>query len=350
MNIKNNEIVDIGNNTVTLRCPGCKSPVNLIPSGIKCDSCGYSGQYHSNVLDLRLSADVDSALDLDSYDAHHNINESSARSTIQFYNKILAKYIRTKTRRVLEIGSGTGQLTWGLCSASTFEEVHCSDISLRFMTRLHAKLKERVGGKLNSYLFDANDFPFADNMFSVVVGHSVLHHLAHFEKAVENSFRVLEPGGVAAFGEPMMETHALLSLASQQLLALDEMAVKPTFSNRTKMALAVIGQRAGRATGFVLERPLEVHAVEDKFMFSANYLRDLAYKIGFSEFHMEQYAPVRNLGKLIEDQLVRELNANGANSEDIAVYRKLLQSFSTAYEPAMQPYVSQLFAFPIFVK
>lgn len=260
------------------------------------------------------------------------------------------KYMKIQYTRVLEIGAGTGHLTWGLCNASEFTEAHCSDISLRFMARLHAKLFSNENKKLHSYLFDANDFPFADGMFSAVVGHSVLHHLANFERAIENAYRVLEPGGVAIFGEPMMETHALLSLAARQILVLDESSLEPVLSQKSKLVLTVIGRRSGVATRFLLERPEEVREHEDKFVFPAGYMRDIASKIGFSRFGIEQWAPVRGLGTLIEHQLKRELEWNGAVADDIIPYRPILQAFSDAYEPAMQPFLSQLFAFPIFVK
>lgn len=293
---------------------------------------------------------MDTALDLRAYDAHHHVSDESARSLIAFYRELMDRALRVAPRRVLEIGSGTGQLTWGLCNESAFAEIHCSDISPRFMRRLHEKLSGTPAKGLYSYLFDANDFPFQDNTFSAVLGHSVLHHLASFESALENAFRVLEPGGIAVFGEPMMETHALVYLAAAQLIAADDLSSQPRLDARARATLQAVAQEGLQKASFLMERPSSVHDVEDKFVFPAEYFRAQAARIGYSKFELIQYGPMHDLAATIEGYLNEVLSHQGVPSGALDPFKALLLTFTDHYQGSMRPFVSQLFAFPTFTK
>ncbi|MDX6678429.1 MAG: hypothetical protein QOE31_2481, partial [Solirubrobacteraceae bacterium] len=50
---------------------------------------------------------------------------------------------------------------------------------------------------------DAEDLPFDDDSFDLVLGHAVLHHIPHLDRAFAEFRRVLRPGGRFVFaGEP----------------------------------------------------------------------------------------------------------------------------------------------------
>lgn len=334
-----------------LRCPACASGrFRRSELGAVCLDCGHSAGCQGGVLDLRLDASMDTALDLHAYDAHHHISDESARSLIAFYRDLMGRSLRVTPRRVLEIGSGTGQLTWGLCNESPFVEVHCSDISPRFMRRLHEKLSATQAKPFFSYLFDANDFPFQDNTFSAVLGHSVLHHLASFESALENAFRVLEPGGIAVFGEPMMETHALVYLAAAQVIAADDLMEQPKLDSLSRATLRAVAHEGLQKSEFLMERPGGVHEVEDKFVFPSEYFRAQAERIGYSKFQLVQYGPVVDLTSTIEGYLSEVLAHQGAPKGALEPFKPLLRTFTDHYQGSMRPFVSQLFAFPTFTK
>ena len=336
-----------------LRCPKCRGrPMRVVPKEVRCVACDYVARFNAGVLDLRLDATQDTALDIETYDAQHSLNEESARSLIDLYNKVIASYARVQPGRVLEIGAGTGNLTWGLCNRSSFTDVHCSDISQRFMAKLHAKLAESSGTvPLHSYLFDANDLPFVDNIFSAVLGHSVLHHLASFDRTVEDAHRVLQPGGIAIFGEPVMDAHALTCLAARQIVRADEFfGEQRKLSPQSRLVLSAIADSGPREAHFLADRPPEVHKYEDKFIFPIEYFRQLSRRIGFTNFEVVQWAPVRNIGALIEASLATTLNANRASGDDLISFRPLLESFTDTYEASMAPFISQDFALFIFVK
>jgi SAM-dependent methyltransferase len=65
--------------------------------------------------------------------------------------------------------------------------------------------KKAAVGKLNDPIFhlqDAHSLKFADNFFDVVFGCGILHHL-ELERALLEARRVLKPGGVFFFREPL---------------------------------------------------------------------------------------------------------------------------------------------------
>jgi ubiquinone/menaquinone biosynthesis C-methylase UbiE len=105
--------------------------------------------------------------------------------------------------RVLELGSGTGfftiSLALGECIAG---ELHCSDIS-EGMLRVCKVNGAEHGLELHTRQGDAEDLPYDDDTFDLVIGHAFIHHLPVPGKAFQEAHRVLKPGGrLVIAGEP----------------------------------------------------------------------------------------------------------------------------------------------------
>ena len=62
--------------------------------------------------------------------------------------------------------------------------------------------RARFGSGAEYLLMDAHKTSFADATFDLVVGRSILHHL-DWEVAIREVSRILKPGGVAVFTEPL---------------------------------------------------------------------------------------------------------------------------------------------------
>ena len=104
--------------------------------------------------------------------------------------------------RSLEIGSGTGYFTLNMLRAGLIGEATCTDISPGMLATLSANAK-RLGLKVKTVAADAEDLPFADESFDLVLGHAVLHHIPDLPRAFGEFARVLAPGGTLLFaGEP----------------------------------------------------------------------------------------------------------------------------------------------------
>ena len=104
----------------------------------------------------------------------------------------------------LEIGAGTGYFSLNLMQEGVIERATCLDISPGMLATLERNaatlgLAERV----ETVATDAEQLPFADATFDLVLGHAVLHHLPDLDRAFSEFMRVLRPGGVVMFaGEP----------------------------------------------------------------------------------------------------------------------------------------------------
>jgi ubiquinone/menaquinone biosynthesis C-methylase UbiE len=104
--------------------------------------------------------------------------------------------------RALEIGAGTGYFTLNLMQAGVILDAVCTDISPGMLDTLAANAK-RLGLDVETVVTGAEELPFEDRSFDLVLGHAVLHHLPDLAGAFSEFHRVLRPGGLVVFaGEP----------------------------------------------------------------------------------------------------------------------------------------------------
>lgn len=95
---------------------------------------------------------------------------------------------------VLEIGFGMGTDLFSFaCSGANVFGVDLSPKHLEIASNRF----NLYGLKANLQLADTESLPFADNSFDVVYSFGVIHHTPNTEKAVEEIYRVLKPGGQA---------------------------------------------------------------------------------------------------------------------------------------------------------
>jgi SAM-dependent methyltransferase len=143
---------------------------------------------------------------------------------------LLAQIAKVRARRVLEIGSGTGESAAYLAER-TSAEVVAVDISPAFITasrnRYHAP-------NLRYELFDLlGDQPLAFGQFDLICGNGILHHLVKRLPEVLSSMKQLtNPGGGMAFIEPnLMNPYCAFAFGTKlgrrfARLEPDEMAFK----------------------------------------------------------------------------------------------------------------------------
>ena len=104
--------------------------------------------------------------------------------------------------RSLEIGAGTGYFTLNLLQDGVVQEAVATDISPGMLDALQANAR-RIGAEVETVACDAEELPFEDASFDLVLGHAVLHHIPHLDRAFGEFRRVLRPGGEFVFaGEP----------------------------------------------------------------------------------------------------------------------------------------------------
>src|SRR5262245_18292613 len=95
----------------------------------------------------------------------------------------------------LEIGSGTGYFSLNLVQLGVVERSTATDISPGLLKRLAATARSRGLAEVRTVEAEAEDLPFADESFDLVLGHAVLHHIPDLRGAFGEFPRVLRPGG-----------------------------------------------------------------------------------------------------------------------------------------------------------
>lgn len=109
---------------------------------------------------------------------------------------------RTPYGDSLELGCGTGFFTLNLMLAGIIERGHVTDLSPG-MVEVARRNARALGFDIDGRVADAEQLPYANDTFDLVVGHAVLHHIPDVEQALREVLRVLKPGGRFVFcGEP----------------------------------------------------------------------------------------------------------------------------------------------------
>ena len=104
-------------------------------------------------------------------------------------------------KKVLEIGCGLGQISVLLAKSGA----HVTAFDISPMSVVVARKRAKINGieeGLDLLVAAGEQLPFAEESFDVIFGKGVLHHLEPTLGAPE-LYRVLKPGGKAAFSEPM---------------------------------------------------------------------------------------------------------------------------------------------------
>ena len=130
--------------------------------------------------------------------------EGSVPAAVDFINLITRLLertgpIRARTGpiRALELGSGSGWVSWLLAEAgydTWLCDFEANSLAIGQLFR-HEQLHDRV-------VTDARYCPFPDDTFDVVVMKEFVHHVEKFDRLFREANRVLRPGGILALMDP----------------------------------------------------------------------------------------------------------------------------------------------------
>ncbi len=119
----------------------------------------------------------------------------------------------------LEIGAGTGYFTLNMLQDGVVREAVATDISPGMLDALQANAR-RIGAVVETVACDAEELPFDDDCFDLVLGHAVLHHIPQLDRAFAEFRRVLRPGGTFLFaGEPSQTGDRIAAYPKRAALA-----------------------------------------------------------------------------------------------------------------------------------
>jgi SAM-dependent methyltransferase len=136
------------------------------------------------------------------FSTHTYANVTFARYSMYWwsnrFNAILARRYGKRGARLLEIGSGMGHLVGQL--EDTFETYGMD------LNHWAVKQSRSVVNKTSLQTASAQELPFKDEAFNVVIIKHIVEHLPDPEKAIREIGRVTEPGGVLILATPNLDS------------------------------------------------------------------------------------------------------------------------------------------------
>lgn len=121
-------------------------------------------------------------------------NHSSKRYSLEPEIIEFAEFPRFKGKKTLEIGVGLGADHQQLAEAGAI--LSGVDLTPRAINHTSRRF-ELLNLKSDLQVADAEKLPFPDNHFDAIYSWGVLHHSPNTEKAIQEVYRVLKPGGFA---------------------------------------------------------------------------------------------------------------------------------------------------------
>lgn len=288
-----------------LCCPRCGMGALLAGHELlQCSQCAETYPLADGIPRLLKDPSLFTHLEGMDYDDHHNIDEVRREKVARDWKQVFDRH-KVVYGDVLEIGSGTGQLTWGLSNRFPFRSVHACDISATFLKKAAGVVGEE-GARVSYYACDANHLPFKRDSVDLVVGHSVLHHFIDYKKIIHDIAGLLRPGGVAIFYEPVLQGKILIAFMADLMRrienntkwgVLDEQDIgRIERMKRHIMKDKWIGQDRSR-----LEK------IEDKYVFDINTMRQLAHEAGYvSMEHSNLEMPEKGYGQFVNQHLLMD--------------------------------------------
>lgn len=120
--------------------------------------------------------------------------------------------------RLLDMGCGAGHASF--IAAAKVKEVVAYDLSEQMLAVVKDAAQTRGISNLTTQQGYAEDLPFADESFDIVISRYSAHHWHDVGKALREVKRVLKPGGVVIFMDVMSPGHPVLDIWLQTVEAL----------------------------------------------------------------------------------------------------------------------------------
>src|SRR5208282_3653923 len=124
-------------------------------------------------------------------------------------------------RRIIDIGSGSGNSVIPLADRFPNAEIVATDISPQLLAILRDFLRKRSDGhrRFGLVCVDATAAHYRPEVANLTVGAAILHHILEPKLVLESCFRALAPGGWAVFFEPFEAGNTLLKFTYRRILA-----------------------------------------------------------------------------------------------------------------------------------
>lgn len=242
----------------------------------------------------------------ETYHARYNYNERWKHFMGQALG--LADIKTDAKLKVLDIGSGSGGTVFAAADLLGSSIIYASDISpqlLKILVSIEEKVPQ-LKDRIEAYCFDLHKDFFADEIFDLIVGGSILHHMLDPKAALTNAAKWLRPGGKVILFEPLEIGGHIMASIYLTLLAELESEADPTLINHFK---AICHDYEARF-GVPRVKPW-TSFLDDKWLFHPSYLKEMGAEIGLK---FQLIAPIYvNLRTMFKDSIRITLDCAGLN-------------------------------------
>lgn len=311
-----------GTDVTRLCCPKCSGGLkDAGAKGLTCNTCAAVYAVTDGIPQLLQDPSLFTHLESIDYDDHHNIDDARREKVARDWKKVFDRH-QPVFGDVLEIGSGTGQLTWGLSNRFPFKSVHACDISTRFLQQA-AGVVGKKGAPVSYYACDANFLPFKANSMDVVVGHSVLHHFIDYKNIIHHVEKILRPGGVAIFYEPVLQGKILIAFMADMMRRIEKNTQWGVLDEKDDARINHMTRHIMKAKWLGKDRQ-RLEKIEDKYVFDIREMRQLAVDAGFKDMeHSNLDMPEQGYRWYVNQHLLME----GISPEKIQKFAFVTNSF-----------------------
>lgn len=219
--------------------------------------------------------------------------------------------------RVLDIGSGSGNSVFAAMDLMPNSIICANDISPQLLNIL-VTIQESIphfNNRIEAYCFDLHKDFFSDNVFDIIVGGAIVHHLLKPEIVFKNVARWLRPGGKILLIEPLEVGSHIMNAIYLTLLA----ELEGVDSRLLSLFSAMCKDYEARF-GIPKIKPWTSN-LDDKWFLHHSYLKQLSDSTGL---RLETISPIStNLEKIFTESVLGTINLAGLN--DVAIPNKLLE-------------------------
>ena len=124
------------------------------------------------------------------YDKSHD-----GRFTQSMYQPILKELLKMPRGKLLDLGCGNGNMLVRL--RNTRFELYGADLSSEMIKEAQC----RLGLDASLMVADAENLPYEDSLFDILLCNASFHHYPNPRKALREMYRVLKPNGALLIGE-----------------------------------------------------------------------------------------------------------------------------------------------------
>jgi ubiquinone/menaquinone biosynthesis C-methylase UbiE len=183
-------------------------------------------------------------------------------------------------RRIIDIGSGSGNSVIPLANRFPDAEIIATDISPQLLAILRDFLRQRPDSdrRFGLVCVDAMAAQYQPEVAELAVGAAILHHILEPERVLASCFRALAPGGWAIFFEPFEAGNALLKFTYRRILSQASAAETAMPGMQFLERMAEDYRRRERPRSDPIYRELD-----DKWMFTRTFFDRARTEQGWSE-------------------------------------------------------------------